>query len=93
MISFLQITSQNQYLEDFVGEPFVHTFDVNDKEKLRDILRKIKESKVTSRSNIFHMTKVIFAYVHNSDGENTQIFIILGLQKCIFFERLYRVSQ
>eukprot|EP00112_Aurelia_sp_Birch-Aquarium-sp1_P026110 Seg905.3 transcript_id=Seg905.3/GoldUCD/mRNA.D3Y31 product="alpha-1 6-mannosylglycoprotein 6-beta-N-acetylglucosaminyltransferase A" protein_id=Seg905.3/GoldUCD/D3Y31 len=40
-----KITSQNQYLEDFVGEPFVHTFDMNDKEKLRDILQKINASK------------------------------------------------
>ncbi|XP_065064114.1 alpha-1,6-mannosylglycoprotein 6-beta-N-acetylglucosaminyltransferase A-like [Rhopilema esculentum] len=40
-----KITSQNQYMEDFVNEPHSHTLNISNKNELRSVLKKIKEYK------------------------------------------------
>eukprot|EP00794_Sanderia_malayensis_P019253 gene19253-21181_t len=41
-----KLTSQNPYLEDFVGEPYVSTIDIKDLGTLKKILKNIKERQV-----------------------------------------------
>ena len=47
---FFQVNSQNPYMEEYVGEPYCYTIDVNNEQLLRATLKKIKYSKVDSKA-------------------------------------------
>ena len=50
---FFQVNSQNPYMEEYVGEPYCYTIDVNNDQLLRATLKKIKDSEVDSKEVIY----------------------------------------
>lgn len=42
----LQLTSQNPYVEDFIGRPFVYTIDINNQTEVEIAIKEILNSKV-----------------------------------------------
>ena len=42
------MTSQSPYLEEFVGEPYVYTVDINNLSEVNETLKKILKKKVTA---------------------------------------------
>ena len=48
--NFFQVNSQNPYMEEYVGEPYCYTIDVNNEQLLRATLRKIKDSEVDTEA-------------------------------------------
>ena len=50
---FFQVNSQNPYMEEYVGEPYCYTIDVNNEQLLRATLKKIKDSEVDSKEVVY----------------------------------------